>query len=92
MKLTAVSFSYAKNSMQTRGILLLNHKLNFENIIDIHDIPVCDSNKSDGVVPDSVIEFDKALENADAEGISINHVPVIVVWNCQSSQNRRQKV
>ena len=66
MKLTAVSFSYAENRMQTRGIFLLSHKLDFENVIGINDIPVCDSNKSDGVVPDSVVEFDHALEDADA--------------------------
>ena len=66
MKLTAVSFSYADNSMNTRGILLLDHYLNFHNKIDIRNIPLCDSNKSDGKVPESVLDFNDTLQDADA--------------------------
>ena len=58
MKLSAISFSYANNSMQTRGLTLLHERLKFNTIFDVRNIPVCDSNKSDGNVPLSVIEFD----------------------------------
>tara|TARA_B100001094_G_C18178712_1_gene799533 strand:+ start:1840 stop:2463 length:624 start_codon:yes stop_codon:yes gene_type:complete len=66
VNLTAVSFSYADSSMQARGIKLLDHILKFNSILDIKDIPVCNSNKSDGDVPQSVIDFDNALKESDA--------------------------
>jgi hypothetical protein len=43
MKLTAISFSYASNSLQTRGLKLLNEEKLFTNIYDMtnFDMPVC---------------------------------------------------
>lgn len=66
MKTVAISFSYADNSLQTRGLKLLQEKLDMQ-IFDMLDfnMPVCNSNKSDGVVPDSVDKFNKVLEDAD---------------------------
>ena len=50
MKITAVSFSYSENSMSYRGLLLMDYWLEFSNIIKI-DLPICVSNKPDGVIP-----------------------------------------
>ena len=66
MKVTAISFSYAENSLQTRGLKLLKEKLNI-NVFDMLDfnMPMCNSNKSDGVVPNSVEHFCNILNDAD---------------------------
>jgi len=66
MKIKAISFSYADNSLQTRGLKLLQEKLDME-VYDMLDfrMPMCDSNKSDGVVPASVELFTKQLEQAN---------------------------
>ena len=67
-KIVAVNFSNASNSMQGRGIKLLNKFIPFHKVVSLRDynIPVLDTNMADGNVPDSVIEFDKALIDADA--------------------------
>ena len=67
-KIVAVNFSNASNSMQGRGIKLLNKFIPFHKIINLKDynIPVLDSNMADGRVPECVIDFDKALIDADA--------------------------
>jgi len=66
MKVAGISFSYADNSLQTRGLKLLQEKLDFQ-VYDMlnFDMPICNSNKSDGVVPDSVEQFVNILEQAD---------------------------
>lgn len=66
MNITGISFSYAENSLQTRGLQLLskNISLNVYSMLDF-DMPICNSNKSDGNVPNSVIEFDRVLKDAD---------------------------
>lgn len=66
MKLTAISFSYVDNSLQTRGLKLLQEKLDMEvfDMLDFH-MPICNSNKSDGVVPSSVDKFVDVLEKSD---------------------------
>tara|TARA_A100001035_G_scaffold228983_1_gene190491 strand:- start:2405 stop:3688 length:1284 start_codon:yes stop_codon:yes gene_type:complete len=66
MKLTAISFSYVDNSLQTRGLKLLQEKLDMEvfDMLDFH-MPICNSNKSDGVVPSSVDKFVNVLEKSD---------------------------
>ncbi len=68
MKLTAISFSHAGNSLQTRGLTLLDHFLHFESIYSMQDfsIPLCYSNKPDGEVPESVLKLDSVLLSADA--------------------------
>ena len=67
-KIVAVNFSNASNSMQGRGIKLLNKFIPFHKVINLKDynIPVLDSNMADGRVPECVIDFDKALIDADA--------------------------
>ena len=66
MQLTAISFSYADNSLQTRGLKLLQEKLDMQvfDMLDFH-MPICNSNKSDGVVPVSVDKFVDVLEQSD---------------------------
>ena len=66
MNVAGISFSYADNSLQTRGLKLLQEKLDL-HVYDMLDfnMPICNSNKSDGVVPDSVEQFVQALEQAD---------------------------
>ena len=67
-KIVAVNFSYSPKSMQGRGITLLNKFIPFHKVVNLRDynLPVLDSNMADGRVPDCVIEFDKALIDADA--------------------------
>lgn len=65
-KLVSISFSYAENSLQTRGLKLLSENISM-SVYDMLDfnMPMCNSNKSDGIVPTSVNEFIDVLENAD---------------------------
>ena len=65
-KITGVSFSYAHNSLQTRGLSLMTDIIPM-NIVDMttFNMPMCNSNKSDGVVPKSVDNFISVLEEAD---------------------------
>ena len=80
MKVVGISFSHAENSLQTRGLQLLNDcsikeitgiGINTDqlmsNVYDMTDfnMPVCYSNKSDGNVPESVEKFISVLEEAD---------------------------
>ncbi|MBR19676.1 MAG: hypothetical protein CMA64_05975 [Euryarchaeota archaeon] len=66
MKVIGISFSHAENSLQTRGLKLLQEKLDMKifDMLDF-DMPICNSNKSDGNVPNSVNEFISVLEDAD---------------------------
>ena len=66
MIVAGISFSYADNSLQTRGLKLLQEKLDLD-VYDMLDfnMPICNSNKSDGVVPDSVEQFVDVIEKAD---------------------------
>ena len=59
MNVVGIGFSYADNSLQTRGLKLLNDKQLFTDMYEMLDfnMPVCNSNKSDGQVPDSVNKF-----------------------------------
>ena len=54
--------------MQKRGLSLLNHYLNFDQLISLEDfnIPVQYSNKTDGNVPNVINEIDSVLKDADA--------------------------
>jgi NAD(P)H-dependent FMN reductase len=65
-KLIGISFSYADNSLQTRGLKLLSENIPM-SVYDMLDfnMPICNSNKSDGIVPDSVDKFISVLEQAD---------------------------
>ena len=64
MNIVGVSFSYAQDSMGLRGLQLMDHYLNFSDIIEI-DLPICNSNKPDGVVPKEVDIFNDRLLNGE---------------------------
>ena len=61
--ITGISFSYAKNSMNTRGLKLMS----LNNVYDMNDfnMPICDINKSDGKVTQGVNKFIVKLIDAD---------------------------
>jgi NAD(P)H-dependent FMN reductase len=65
-KIVGISYSYAHNSLQTRGLTLLSKTIPMSvyDMLDF-DMPMCNSNKSDGVVPFSVDKFNSVLEEAD---------------------------
>lgn len=66
-KVLGVSFSYADNSLQTRGLSLLADNIpnmKVKSMLD-YNMPICNSNKSDGVVPESVDQFNNDLKEAD---------------------------
>ena len=48
----------------------MNHFINFNNLIKI-DLPICDSNKPNGVIPKKVEELDNKLKESDAIIFSI---------------------
>jgi len=62
-KIIGISFSYAKNSMNARGLTLMN----LDNVYDMtyFDMPICNVNIADGNVPPSVHNFIKVLKDAD---------------------------
>ena len=66
--ISAISFSYAANSLQSRGLSLLDRHLGFRRLYNMSDfdIPLCYSNKPDGVVPPGVAKFDRTLGESDA--------------------------
>lgn len=68
MNLVGISFSSAPNSLQSRGLLLVNHFLQFQKLCGLgdFDIPLCNSNRPDGEVPQGVQDFDRVLSEADA--------------------------
>lgn len=63
MTVTGISFSYAKNSMNTRGLQLMH----LDNVYDMTDfnMPMCDVNKSDGKVLARVHNFLNKIKEAD---------------------------
>lgn len=67
MHISGISFSYASNSLQTRGLTLLKKTFALDDVWDMNDfdMPICSSNKSDGIVPQSVHHFDSVLAKAD---------------------------
>ena len=61
--ITGISFSYAKNSMNTRGLKLMG----LDDVYDMTDfnMPMCDINKSDGKVLARVHNFLNRMAEAD---------------------------
>jgi multimeric flavodoxin WrbA len=70
MRIAGISFSYSEDSMGYRGLTLMDHYLQFDSITMI-DLPLCNSNKPDGNVPDSVNQLCDTLEQADVIVFSI---------------------
>jgi len=70
MNTTAVSFSYSESSMSYRGLLLMDHYIKFSNIIKM-DLPICNSNRPDGIIPKEVEAIDNILSKSDKLVFSI---------------------
>ena len=70
-KITGISFSYAKNSMNTRGLTLMD--LDSVHDMSDFDMPICNVNIADGNVPPSVHNFIKVLQDADILVFAIPH-------------------
>jgi NAD(P)H-dependent FMN reductase len=70
MNIVGVSFSYSDQSMGDRGLSLMDHYLNFSDIIHM-DLPICNSNNPNGDVPIEVELFDHRLSVADILVFSI---------------------
>ena len=67
-KISAFSFSSSPDSMNTRGLKLMNNAgIGFDLLRDMSDynMPICNSNRCDGQVPDSVRNFDDDLRDSD---------------------------
>lgn len=66
MKLTGISFSLSEDSMNFRGLSLMQHWLDMEikSIIDF-DIPLMNKNVSDGIVPTEVDAWIDYLKQFD---------------------------
>lgn len=64
MKITGISFSYSKDSMALRGLFLMDSFLHFYNLHQIN-LPFCNSNKPNGLVPQSVQLFIDIICDAD---------------------------
>lgn len=73
MRVCAVNFSHSTDSMGMRGLELLNNCKPFDKLINVidYDIPVCDSNKADGVVPQPVIDMFNDMCGYDAYVFSV---------------------
>ena len=61
--ITGISFSYAKNSMNTRGLKLMD----LDSVYDMTDfnMPICNKNSADGRVAQGVNKFIDKLVDAD---------------------------
>lgn len=67
MTTVGISFSHAENSLQTRGLQLLQDIAGVDIVYDMldFDIPICNSNKCNGIVPESVESLAEVLGKAD---------------------------
>ncbi len=62
--ITAISFSYSDDSMNYRGLKLMNHFLNFDNLIKI-DLPICNVNGPVGQTPKGLDDLDEKIKNSN---------------------------
>jgi len=85
-KIVGMAFSYSPNSMQRRGLELLNNVVPFHKIYTLadFDIPLVKTNYPNGEAPDSVKRFVEAMEEADALVFGIAEM---VAQPCASFKN-----
>ena len=62
--ITAISFSYSDDSMNYRGLKLMNHFLNFDNLIRIN-LPICNVNGPEGKTPKELDELSEIISKSD---------------------------
>ena len=61
---TAISFSYSDDSMNYRGLKMMNHFINFDNLIRIN-LPMCNVNGPDGKIPKELDELDEKISKSN---------------------------
>tara|TARA_Y100000389_G_scaffold189573_1_gene213481 strand:- start:72 stop:710 length:639 start_codon:yes stop_codon:yes gene_type:complete len=85
-KIVGLSFSYADNSMQNRGMSLLGKVIPFYKTYTLadFDIPLVKTNKPDGESPQGVKDIVAALEEADAIVFGISEM---IAYPCASFKN-----
>ena len=62
--ITAISFSYSDDSMNYRGLRMMNHFINFDNLIRIN-LPMCNINGPDGKIPKELDELHNKISESD---------------------------
>lgn len=85
-KIVGMAFSYSPNSMQRRGLELLNNVVPFYKIYTLadFDIPLVKTNYPNGEAPDSVKCFVEVMDEADALVFGIAEM---VAQPCASFKN-----
>lgn len=85
-KIVGLSFSYAENSMQHRGMSLLGKIIPFYKTYTLQDfnLPLVKTNKPNGESPDSVKRLVAALSEADAFVFGISEM---IAYPCASFKN-----
>ena len=61
---TAISFSYSDDSMNYRGLRMMNHFINFDNLIRIN-LPMCNVNGPDGEISKELDELHDKIIKSD---------------------------
>ena len=61
---TAISFSYSDDSMNYRGLRMMNHFINFDNLIRIN-LSMCNVNGPDGEIPKELDELHDKIIKSD---------------------------
>ena len=64
MNITAISFSYSDDSMNYRGLRMMNHFINFDNLIRIN-LSMCNVNGPDGEIPKELDELHDKIIKSD---------------------------
>jgi len=64
MKITGISFSYSPESMNLRGLYLMDKIIDFHNLLQIN-LPICNANSPNGIVPIEVDELDAKIGDSD---------------------------
>ena len=62
--ITAISFSYSDDSMNYRGLKMMNHFINFNNLIRIN-LPICNVNGPEGKTPKELDELSEIISKSD---------------------------
>jgi len=62
--ITAISFSYSDDSMNYRGLEMMNHFINFDNLIRIN-LPICSVNGPQGETPKELNKLHDIISKSD---------------------------
>ena len=64
MNITAISFSYSDDSMNYRGLKMMNHFINFDNLGRIN-LPICNVNGPDDKTPKELDKLHDTISKSD---------------------------